>query len=259
MKKTVKRKLIVGTVVVGLLSSTGVAFGATDAGAGIKSWYDAQFRKASTQVATSTVAHSAEKFNEFNNGKNQLKKDATDEINETRDTATGNATDGIKAEKDKYIASVKSTKSDIEKKIDSQFSKIEQDANKALNGASFVAKNLAEFDLKNQTGKDGKAALAHVNTEIEKTTNDAISELETEIRATKSYLQGLLNNKSEATVENINNAVDDEITRILGLITTKTEQLVASHQTAISNKAAELEASSKLKIEARVKELLNEK
>ncbi|MFJ7972074.1 hypothetical protein [Psychrobacillus sp. NPDC096389] len=259
MKKTVKRKVIAGTVVVGLLSSTGVAFGATDAGAGIKNWYDAKFRKASTEVALETAQHSAQKFIEFNDGKNQLKRDATDDINKTRDTATGTATDGIKAEKDKYIASVQSTKTDIENKIDSQFNKIEKDANRALNGASFIAKNLAEADLKNQTDKDGKAALAHVNTEIEETTNAAISELETEIRSTKSYLQGLLNNKSGATVEKINKAVDDEITRILGLITTKTEQLVASHQTAISNKAAELEVASKLKLENRVKELLNEK
>ena len=78
MKKAVKRKVIAGTVVVGLISSTGVAFGATDAGAGIKSWYDAQFRKASIEVATSTVTHSAQKFIDFNNGKNQLKEDATD-------------------------------------------------------------------------------------------------------------------------------------------------------------------------------------
>lgn len=259
MKKTVKRKVIAGTVVVGILSSTGVAFGATDAGAGIKSWYDSQFRKASTEIAFETGKHSVDKFREFSDATKGLKQEASTDINSTRDTATTTATDGIKAEKTKYIDSVNSKKVEIEKNIDSQFMKIEKDANAALKFASLGAKTLAELDLKNHTDKDGKAALVHVNSEIENTTNAAIVELETEIRATKSYLQGLLNGKSEATIEKINKAVDDEITRILGLITTKTEQLVASHQTAISNKAAELEAASKLKLEARVIELLNEK
>ena len=259
MKKTIKRKVVAGAVAVAFLSSTGVAFGATDAGAGIKSWYDSQFRKATTEVAFETAKHSINKFGELKSATTGLKQEASTDINSTRDTATTNATDGIKAESKKYIDSVNAKKVEIQNNIDSQFMKIEKDANAALKVTSLGAKNLAEYDLKSHTGKEGQAALAYVNKEIDKTTNAAITDLETEIRATKSYLQGLLDTKSDATVEKINKAVDDEITRIIGLITAKTEQLVATHQAAINNKAAELEESSKLKLEARVKELINEK
>ena len=259
MKKTIKRKVIVGTVVVGLLTTSGVAFGATDAGTGIKSWYDAQFKKASTEVAINTAKHSVDKFKEFGDKTQNLKLDATADISSTRDVSTVNATDNIKSASQGYIDSVNAKKTEIENSIDSEFRKIEDKANSALKAASKVAYGLAEFDLKNHTGKEGKEALTYLNNEIEKETNKALTDLEREIRATKASLQTLLNNKSGATIESINNTVDEEIARILDLITKKTDELVATQQAAISAKAAELETASKLKLEQRVKELLNEK
>ncbi|WP_144510798.1 hypothetical protein [Bacillus sp. FJAT-22090] len=259
MKKTVKRKVIAGTVVVGLLSGTGVAFGATDAGAGLKSWYDSQFRKASIEVATTTGKHSVEKFLEFGKETQNLKEDATTDINTTRDFATTTATDSINVEKDKYINSVKTKKEEIENNIENEFRKIEDKANSALKTTSKVAYGLAEYDLNKHTSAEGKEALKFLNNEIDKATNNALSELEKEINDTKAHLKTLLDKKSGATIESINKTVDDEITRILGLITTKTEQLVAAHQDAINKKAGELEAASKLKLEERVKELINGK
>lgn len=259
MKKTIKRKVIVGAVVVAFLSSTGVAFGATDAGAGIRNWYDAQFNKAATEIAVETGKHSLNKLGELKDATVVLKQGASTSINSTRDTATTNATDGIKEESKKYIDSVNAKKLEIQSNIDNQFSKIERDAAAALKFASFGAKSAAEVDLIGHTGKEGRAALVYVNEEIDKTTKAAITDLEREIRATKSYLQGLLDTKSDATVEKINKAVDDEIAKIIDSITAKTKQLVATHQAAINNKAAELEAASKLKLEERVKELINEK
>ena len=259
MKNTVKRKVIVGTVVVGLLSTTGVAFGATDAGAGIKSWYDAQFRKASVEVAATTGKHTVEKFVEFGEETKKLKQGATSDINSTRDTATSNATDSIEKEKQGYIDSVNNKKVEIQNNIDKQFRQIEEKANSALKFTSKIAYEVAEADLTRYTGKEGQAALDYLNLEIDKTTNNALSEIEREITNTKVHLQGLLNDKSGATIDSINKTVDAEIARILGLITTKTEQLVATHQEAINQKAGELEAASKLKLEERVKQLLNQK
>ncbi|WP_427137762.1 hypothetical protein [Psychrobacillus psychrodurans] len=259
MKRTVKRKLIAGAVVVGLISTTGVAFGATDAGAGLKGWYDSQFKKANTEVAIESAKHTTQKLLEFNNDTKELKTGATESINGTRDTETEAAKSSIHQESRDYINSVNSKKAEIQNNIDNQFKKIEDDANKAILAASKLTYSLAELDLKTQTSKEGKAALAFLNTEIEKETNKALSDLEWEIRTTKGFLQDLLNKKSSASIESINKTVDNEIARLLNLITKKTGELVTAQQTAISSKAAELEAAAKLKLEERVNALINEK
>lgn len=259
LKKTVKRKVIAGAVVVGLISTTGVAFGATDAGAGLKGWYDAQFKKSNTEVAIESTKHSAQKLLEFNNETKALKEGATESINGTRNTETEAAKTSIHKESRDYINSVNTKKAEIQNNIDNQFKKIEDDANKAILAASKITYGLAELDLKGHTNKHGRDALTYLNTEIEKETTKALSDLEWEIRTTKGFLQDLLNKKSSASIESINQTVDAEIARLLDLITKKTGELVTSQQNAISSKAAELEAAAKLKLEERVNALINEK
>lgn len=259
MKKTIKRKVIAGAVIVGLISTTGVAFGATDAGAGLKGWYDAQFKKANTEVASESTKHSAQKLLEFNNATKELKTGATESITGTRNTETEAAKSSIHKESRDYINSVNTKKAEIQSNIDNQFKKIEDDANKAILAASKITYGLAELDLKGHTNKQGRDALTYLNTEIEKETNKAISDLEWEIRTTKGFLQDLLNKKSTASIEAINKTVDAEIARLLDLITKKTGELVKSQQIAIELKAAELEAAAKLKLEERVNALINEK
>lgn len=257
MFKTVKGKVIAGVMAVALVSGGGAALGATDAGAGLKSWYDGQFKKSERSIATDTLKHSAAGFSGFAENVRGLKTDATKGINETRDTETNDATGGINKEARDYISSINAKKAEIQNNIDSEFKKIEDSANRALNATGKGALALAEFDLKRHTGKDGAAALAHLELEIEKQTNKSIGELEWEIRTTKSFLQDKLNEKSGATIAEINRLVDVEISRLLGLITEKTDKLVADQQDLIVKKADELESAAKQTLEAKVIEFMN--
>lgn len=258
MIKTIKGKVIAGTLVFGLVAGGGVALGATDAGAGLKSWYDGHFKQSTVKIAKDTFNHSKTEFEGLADDVGTLKSGATSSINGTRDTATTEATGRIHQEGRDYISSVNDAKWKIEGTIDSEFDKIEMLAKQALDATGKVALRLAEFDLKRHTGKEGKAALAHLETKITEQTNQSISELEWEIRTTKLYLIGLLDEKSGKTIVNINNAVDAEIARLLELITTKTNTLVAEQQTLITNKAVELESAAKVTLEQKVNELINE-
>lgn len=258
MIKTVKGKVIAGVVTVGLLSGGGAAFGATDAGAGLKGWFDGQFKKSEKTIAADTLSHSIAGFAGFAGDVKDLKTGATTDINGTRDTKTGNATAGIDQAGKDYISQVDAAKLEIEGNIDEEFAKIKALADKSLKLTGSLAYGAAQYDLSKHTSKEGRAALAHVESEIEEQTNLSISELEEEIRATKNGLKTLLSQKSGATIENINQAVDTEITRILGKITEKTEELIAAQKTLISNKAAELESTAKQILEEKVNSLINE-
>ena len=207
--KTVKGKVIAGVMAVALVSGGGAALGATDAGAGLKSWYDAQFKKSEKTIAADTLQHSAAGFKGFSEEVQKLKSGATTSINETRDKETTDATGRIYQEGRKdYISSVNAAKWKIEGTIDSEFAKIERLAKQALDATGKGALALAEFDLKRHTGKEGKAALAHLESKITEQTNLSISDLEWEIRTTKSFLKTLLDAKSGATIESINSADD---------------------------------------------------
>ena len=258
MINTVKGKVIAGVMAVALVSGGGAALGATDAGQGLKDWYNAQFNKTAGTVAANTLQHSVDGFSGFAGNVGELKLGATTSINGTRDVETSGSTDRIYQQGREYINSVNAEKAKIGETIDSQFAEIERLAKKALNTTGKGALALAEFDLKKHTGNDGKAALAHLETEIDKTTAKSIGELEWEISTTKGYLLGLLNTKSGATIVNINEAVDAEITRILDLISAKTVELVDVQKGLISLKAQELELAAKATLEQRVIDLINE-
>jgi len=258
MIKTVKGKVIAGVMAVALVSGGGAALGATDAGAGLKSWYDSQFKKSEQTIAKDTLQHSAAGFSVFAENVKGLKSDATTGINETRDEKTNEAKTSIDNEGKAYVKSVQDKKGEIDENIEKQFEKIESLAKQTLGVTGQAALRLAEFDLKRHTGKEGEAALAHLKDGIEQQTKDSIDEIELEIRNAKIDLRVQLDSKSGDTIATINDLVDAKIAEILETITYKTGNLVQAQKDAIIASAINLEKDAKDKLDEAVISVIKE-
>jgi len=256
MIKTVKGKVIAGVMAVALVSGGGAALGATDAGQGLKDWYNTQFNKSSGTIATDTLKHSATGFGGFAEDVKDLKSGATERINATRTQETNDAVRAIYFQGQEYIESVDVKDEEIRQNIDREFEEIERKANEVLSTTGKIALGLARADLQRHTGSEGRKALDHLEREINTQTDISIYDVSTVITDAKSGLLALLNTKSGVTIGNINAAVDAEIATILGVITTETEKLVTKQKDAITEAAAKLQAAAMKELDDEVIKLI---
>ncbi|MGB3260532.1 hypothetical protein [Paenisporosarcina sp.] len=249
MLKTIKGKVIAGTVSVALLSSVGVAYGASSAGESLQSWYNQQFGKAALGIGAETTIYSLGKVSGLRNDYNGLKLASTTEINNTKTAATNTSKGNIEKASKEHIDSITLTQAEIEKYMGDQFAGITKAAEEAIKNTGNETAKWAINDLTNHTGKKGEEALAFVNTELSSSSEKAIADLKAAIEKAKGELQTQLNtNKTKATSD-IKTMIDNKIAQLRAEIKTKKEELVSAQQTLISAKAAEMEAAAKLEMD----------
>ncbi|HJF33335.1 MAG TPA: hypothetical protein K8V56_16350, partial [Sporosarcina psychrophila] len=192
MIKTVKGKVIAGTMVFGLVTGAGVAFGATDAGTNLKNWYDGQFGKASENVAGQVAAYAGGKVEGLTVEYKGLKTDATNSINEKGVAQAGVANKNIEKLSREHIDAIKDQQAHINTYLSGQFDSLSIFAKGLINQAGDDALKYAKNDLGEYTGAAGNAANEKVKTDVKAVTTQAISDLEETIRVSKQELQAKL-------------------------------------------------------------------
>lgn len=257
MVKSFKGKVVTGVVAVGLLSGVSMAFANTDAGTGLKAWYDVQFGKSAASVQKQTTDYAASKVPALAREYNGLKSDATNSINSTRDEETASSTTEINDAKQGHIDALNAKEAEIAGYMAAQFDGISTYANSVINNVGNQAYNYAQADLGRHTGSKGQAALTKVNEDLTATTNAAVAELETEIADAKVALQAQLASETASTVEEIKAATDAKIAELRTMITDKKNELVAAQQALITAKAQELEDAAKADLDAIVSSINN--
>ncbi|MBM6619137.1 hypothetical protein [Bacillus suaedaesalsae] len=257
MVKSFKGKVVTGVVAVGLLSGVSMAFANTDAGTGLKAWYDVQFGKSAASVQKQTTDYAASKVPALAREYNGLKSDATNSINSTRDSEITNTASDIESAKQGHVDALNAKEAEIAGYMASQFDGISVYANSVINSVGTQAYNYAQADLGRHTGSKGQAALTKVNDDLTATTNAAVTELEAEIASAKAALQAQLATETATTVEEIKAATDAKIAELRELITAKKNELVATQQGLITAKAQELEDAAKADLDALVLSINN--
>lgn len=250
--KSVKVKVLSGVLAVGLVSSVGVAFASTDAGANLKTWYDGQFGKAQTSVATQSALYVGTQVPGLQKEYNNLKKDATKAISETQISETSGAQTEVTVAKNAHISSLKAKQTEIEGYIQSQFDGITQDAHSAIGKAGVEVQNYAYADLLKQTNSNGQTSLKKLNEELKASNEAALKELEKAISDAKQELQANLNEKTSSSVQKIKEAVDAKIWELRGKITVEKDRLVGIQKGLIADEAQRLEDLAKADLDAAV-------
>lgn len=234
MMKTVKGKVIAGTVAVTLFAGAGAAFGASDAGLNLKNWYKAQFTSSSNEVNKQVAEYAGSKVEEITTEYNTIKSDAGDSINEKGEFAAGVASDNIDERSREHIDSIKDEKAHIETYLAGQFDSLSTFTQGLINEAGKEALKYADQDLTKYTGDTGKAAVEKVNTDVKAATAVAVKDLKDTIDWAKTDLQAKLDKETDLTVAEIKAMIDAKIVELRGEITKKTNALVKEQEKIIT-------------------------
>lgn len=248
MLKTVKGKVIAGTVAFGLLSGIGVAFGATDAGAQLKTWYDAQFGKSSDRIAVEIANYGEGKIDGLVAEYNGLKTDAATQISTRGQEVTDITNDGIDKRAGEHIDAVKEQKAHIESYLAGQFTDLKNFAATLINESGKKALEYANEDLKNHANAVGSEAQKKMVEDVDAVTKNAIKDLEETIKYAKEDLQAQLDKNTELTIEEIKALIDAKISELRTKITATNKALIAEQNRIITMgaKALLLKAESEL-------------
>lgn len=252
MIKTLKGKVVAGTVAVTLFAGAGVAFGASDAGLKLQSWYNSQFGKSTGQIVSNVEADVKGRINGLATEYEGLKTGATNSINSTKTTASSEKSTAIDAKAQEHINAINKKESQISGYMTIQFDLLSATANGLINQAGKTATDYANSDLTKHTGDKGTAALGELNTELAAATKTASDELAAEIASAKTALQAQLDSETAATTAEIKAKIDAKIIELRTTITAKRDELVSAQQTLITNKANELEAAALLQLQSLV-------
>ncbi|QTD40818.1 hypothetical protein [Sporosarcina sp. Te-1] len=248
MLKKAKGKVIAGTLVVGLVAGGGAVLGATDAGANLKAWYDAQFGKANEKITTEVANYGNSKIDGLLTEYNGLKADATSRIDSKGEFVGDVTKDGIQKRSEEHIDAIKEQKAHIESYLGSQFDSLAQFANGLIEQSGKDALAYAESDLKQHAGDAGKVAGEKMEADIKAATADAIKDLEDTIRWAKEDLQAKLDKETDLTIEEIKAMIDAKIVELRGKVTALNNTFVKEQERVITmaGKALLLDAERQL-------------
>ncbi|MER2078250.1 hypothetical protein [Psychrobacillus psychrotolerans] len=241
MMKTVKGKVIAGTVAVTLFAGVGAAFGASDAGLNLKNWYKTQFTSSSGEVNKQVADYAGSKVDGLTKEYNTIKTDAGASINEKGGFVTEVASGNIDDRSREHIDSIKEEKAHIETYLAGQFDSLSTYTQGLINEAGKEALKYANNDLAQYTDKAGKAAVEKVNTDVKAATALAVKDLKDTIYWAKSDLQTKLDKERDLTVVEIKGMIDAKIVELRGEITKKTTALVKEQEKIITMTAKGLQ------------------
>ncbi|MGE6488092.1 hypothetical protein [Paenisporosarcina sp. NPDC076898] len=250
MLKTLKGKVIAGTVTLALVAGAGTAFANSNAGDQLGRWYTLEFGKTALSLGIDTGVYSVGKLFQFSTDYSKLQSSATTSINNTRDSSKTSAQTNIKTAKDEHITAINAKNTELLAGMEAQFDEISLGANAIFEGKTKAALKLATDDLNKRTSDVGGKALASVSTDLELATTNAKNELQAAIDRAKSDLRAKLNSEKDLTATEIKLMMDTKVSEILSTITALQQKLVADHQKLIADKALELENKAKAEMDA---------
>ncbi|MCM3744059.1 hypothetical protein M3193_07875 [Sporosarcina luteola] len=253
MKMTpLKKKIMAGTISVGLLSGVGMAFANKDVGGALKSWYDGVFDGAVGSMESQLGGYAAGKLPGLQNEYNGMKTDAEGSINSTRNYEINRASTAINTASQGYIGAVNTAKGQIMAGMGQDFHKIYTDAITELNRLGGVAQEYAKNDLEAFTGNKGQLALDKVQTDLDAAKTRAVSALDTAISNAKAAITTEINTQADTEVKTLKADIDKKIEELRGQITQIKNDLVEEQAELIRDKADELEQDAKEALDALV-------
>ncbi|MFC5604788.1 hypothetical protein [Sporosarcina koreensis] len=252
MKMTVKKKIVAGTISVGLLSGVGFAFANTDAGGALKSWYSGVFNEAKASVTQEADQYSAEEFGSLDDMFEGLKAGAEFDIDFTKNREIGSATATIQNAKASHLRSLGAAETEILAGMDLAFNNVYQEGWLQIQAAGNEASRIASADMTAFAGETGAAAIGELTTQLDAVKAEALSGLEEAIAAAKAAIMAEVESEKTITVANLRTAVDFKVNEVFNQVSNILDGLVAAQEALIEAKALELENQAKDEMDALV-------
>jgi len=211
MLKTIKGKVIAGTVTMALVAGAGSAFANQDAGDNLKAWFNGQFNASSQTVSNQSYAYVNGKVGSLVAEYNGLKTTAKNSINTKAGETKTSTNSSVKSASDTYISDLNAEKAHIDSYLVGEFDALSNFAQTLIDQAGNQAVGYATTNLGQNATAAGTAATTQMTTDINSATVTTKAELVAAIAAAKSDLQADLNTETALTVADIKARVDAKI------------------------------------------------
>jgi len=253
MKKSIKTKVLTGVVSVGLLSGVGFAVANTDAGAQLQNWYNGKFNAAGASMEQPLRDYAESKGDQIVADGLAMMNGATEDINGTKDTSIGTASNNISAAAQAHIDNLNASEAQISAGIEDQFDWIKGIAEGMLNDLAEQGQTVADRVLSGHATTQGNTALGEVQSQLDTAKVEALNELNAEIASAKTELESQLNAEKALTEQELKAAIDAKIAEVKSTLQDKLDGYVATQQGLIEAKALELENAAKAELDSAVK------
>ncbi|WP_042225078.1 hypothetical protein [Oceanobacillus manasiensis] len=255
--RTVKGKIAVGVLTVGVISGTGAALAGTDAGANLKSWYDSLFDKTAAEIEADVTAYGEGKLPGLTAEYNGLKADASGDIDGTRASETEGAEAAITQVKNSHIESLEGKKSEILEGMGLEFYNLFLKGFWEIERLGKEGVDYATNDLTAFTGTEGEEALGQLTNDLTAAKDSAVSELEEAIRQAEEEIAAEVENQKEINTRNLQNRINWKIDDVRDEVEGLLEGLVEEQKAIITAAAQTLEDDAKSALDDVVSSMSN--
>lgn len=247
---TWKKKLVAGTVAVGLVSGVGMTFASASEGSPLRQWYDGLFGNTQQSVLADNEAAASEAFANWAATTEQLKVGAGMQINEKMEAELTRAGTEILSAKDEHIASLDGEKAALLANMNYQvYQNIFLEGYMAIQNQGNAAMGTVEESFRDYTSETGQAAVNEMTQELTSAKDSAVTELEEAIAQAKAELSAQLAMEEQVSRHNLERQITYKLSDLRDALTSIINELVSEQQSIITAKALELEEEAKASLD----------
>ncbi|MGM0838950.1 MAG: hypothetical protein ACQEV7_22665 [Bacillota bacterium] len=247
---TWRKKLVAGTVAIGLVSGVGMTFASASAGSSLKQWYDGLFNDTKSSILADTQESANVAFENWAANTEQLKIGAGQKIDKTMETELTRVGAEIMSTKDEHLASLDAEKIQLLDNMNYQvYQNIFLEGYFAIQNQGDSAMDAVRGNFSDFTTATGQAAVNELTVELTNAKDSAVTELEDAIEQAKSELSAQLAMEEEVSRYNLESQITFKINDLREALTAIINGLVREQQNIITAKALELEAEAKASLD----------
>jgi hypothetical protein len=253
MIKSLKSKMAVGVVAVGLVASMGTAFAATGgAGAQVQSWYNTAKDLAFNTVTGQAGSYAQAKLPALQTEYNGIKNTAVNNVKTAGTDAATIANNNINGKKDTYIDQINASEATITTAMPGQFDGYVSGAKTVINNGAIQAETYAENEVTSKVTGQTNTSKGLLNTSVTDTKTAAVNALTAEINATKLALQNAIATEQGTALTEVKAALEAKIVELRTQLNAFTAGKVDAAKADIQAKGVELETDATNALDALV-------
>ncbi|MCM3620614.1 hypothetical protein M3936_24000 [Sutcliffiella horikoshii] len=245
-----KKKLVAGTVAVGLISGVGLTFASASEDSPLRQWYNGLFGNTQQSILADNDANATAAFENWAANTEQLKAGAGLKINETMSAELTRAGAEIMSVKESHLASLDEDKLELLENMNYQvYQHIFLEGYFVIQNQGDAALGAVRESFRDYTSETGQAAVNEMTQELTSAKNSAVSELESAIEQAKSELSAQLAMEEQVSRYNLERQITFKLNDLRDALTSIVNGLVREQQNIITAKALELEEDAKASLD----------
>ncbi|MGN7454328.1 hypothetical protein ACTHPH_05890 [Paenibacillus pasadenensis] len=235
--KMLKTKIAVGVVATGIVASMGTAFAGVDIAGQFNSWYNKQFRSATTEVAVKALIENGKKLDAYNTEYKQLKTESVNGVVSYQKQQSEGSMKTINSQKNDYINQVNAAADSLSSKAPADFDKFVSDVNATVDTAKNLAKGVGEIDLKSSVESQSKASVEQVGKDVAAYQKSSTDNLTATIKDRQDKLSKLIEEQAAASDAEIRAHIEAKIAELRAELSAYAKQQVEAAQAKVKAEA----------------------